>query len=77
VIRRCTIVCVGKPKGWAKEATEDYEKRLRRYFPVEIIEVPEEDINRRSREEALSREGDRILKRLPTEAHVISLDREK
>ena len=77
MIRRCTIVCVGKPKGWAKEATEDYEKRLRRYFPVEIIEVPEEDINRRSREEALSREGDRIIKRLPTEAHVISLDREK
>jgi 23S rRNA (pseudouridine1915-N3)-methyltransferase len=77
VIRRCTIVCVGKPKGWAVEASEDYAKRLRRYFPVDIIEIPEEDINRRSREEVLSREGDRILKRLPEDAHVISLDIEK
>ena len=70
MIRRCTIVCVGKPKGWAAEASEDYAKRLRRYFPVDIIEVAEEDINRRSREEVLSREGDRILKRLPADAYV-------
>ena len=77
MIRRCTIVCVGKPKGWAAEASEDYAKRLRRYFPVDTIEVPEEDINRRSREDVLSKEGDRILKRLPAEAYVISLDREK
>jgi 23S rRNA (pseudouridine1915-N3)-methyltransferase len=77
VIRRCTIVCVGKLRGWATEASEDYTKRLRRYFPVDIIEVAEEDINRRSREEVLSREGDRILKRLPADAYLISLDREK
>ena len=77
MIRRCTIVCVGKPRGWAAEASEDYAKRLRRYFPVDIIEVAEEDINRRSREEVLSTEGDRILKRLPDDAYVISLDREK
>jgi 23S rRNA (pseudouridine1915-N3)-methyltransferase len=77
VIRRCTIVCVGKPRGWAAEASEDYAKRLRRYFPVDIIEVAEENFNRRSREEVLSREGDRILKRLPADAYVISLDREK
>jgi 23S rRNA (pseudouridine1915-N3)-methyltransferase len=77
VIRRCTIVCVGKPRGWAAEASEDYAKRLRRYFPVDTIEIPEEDINRRSREDVLSKEGDRILQRLPAEAYVISLDREK
>jgi 23S rRNA (pseudouridine1915-N3)-methyltransferase len=77
VIRRCTIVCVGKPRGWTAQGSEDYAKRLRRYFPVDIIEVAEEDINRRSREEVLSREGDRILKRLPPDAYVISLDREE
>jgi 23S rRNA (pseudouridine1915-N3)-methyltransferase len=76
VIRRCTIVCVGKPKGWSAEASDDYARRLRRYFQVEIIEVPEEDINRRPREEVLSKEGNRILARLPTDAYVISLDRE-
>jgi 23S rRNA (pseudouridine1915-N3)-methyltransferase len=77
VIRRCTIVCVGKPKGWAAEASEDYAKRLRRYFPVGIIEVPEEDINRRPRQEVLSKEADRILKRVSKDAYLISLDREK
>ena len=77
MIRRCTLVCVGKPKGWAAEGSEDYAKRLRRYFPVNIVEVAEQDINRRSREEVLSAEGQRILDRLPKEAYVISLDREK
>ncbi|HEX5851023.1 MAG TPA: 23S rRNA (pseudouridine(1915)-N(3))-methyltransferase RlmH [Rubrobacter sp.] len=77
MIRRCTIVCVGKPRGWAAEASEDYAKRLRRYFPVDIIEVAEEDINRRSRDEVLVREGDRILKRLPPDAYVVCLDREQ
>jgi 23S rRNA (pseudouridine1915-N3)-methyltransferase len=56
VIRRCTIVCVVKPKGWAAEASEDYAKRLRRYFPVDIIEIPEVDLNRLSREQVLSKE---------------------
>jgi 23S rRNA (pseudouridine1915-N3)-methyltransferase len=77
VIRRCTLVSVGKPKGWAAEASADYARRLRRYFPVSIIEVPEEDMNRRSPIEVLAAEGGRILMRLPKEAYVISLDREK
>jgi 23S rRNA (pseudouridine1915-N3)-methyltransferase len=77
VIRRCTLVSVGKLRGWAAEGSEDYTERLRRYFPVNVIEVAEEDMNRRSREAVLSAEGERILKRLPTEAYVISLDREK
>jgi 23S rRNA (pseudouridine1915-N3)-methyltransferase len=77
VIRRCTLVCVGKLKGWAAEGSEDYAKRLRRYFPVDIIEVAEEDMNRRSHNEVLSAEGDRILERLSKEAYLISLDREK
>ena len=77
MIRRCTIVCVGKPRGWAAEASEDYSRRLRRYFPVDTIEISEENINRLSRGEVLSREGDRILKRLPADAYIISLDREK
>jgi 23S rRNA (pseudouridine1915-N3)-methyltransferase len=77
VIRRCTLVSVGKPKGWAAEASKDYASRLRRYFPVNVFEVAEEDMNRRSHKEVLSAEGERILKRLPKEAYVISLDREK
>lgn len=77
MIRRCTLVSVGKPKGWAAEASKDYASRLRRYFPVNVFEVAEEDMNRRSHKEVLSAEGERILKRLPKEAYVISLDRQK
>lgn len=77
MIRRCTIVSVGKLKGWAADGCDDYAKRLRRYFPVEFIEVPEEDMNRRSPEEVLAAEGGRVLKRLSTDAYVISLDRER
>ena len=77
MIRRCTLVAVGKLRGWAATGSEDYVERLRRYFPVNVIEVAEEDMNRRSREGALLAEGERILKRLPTKAYVISLDRER
>jgi 23S rRNA (pseudouridine1915-N3)-methyltransferase len=54
VIRRATIVAVGRLKGWTADGSEDYLKRLRRYFPVEVLEVAEEDMNRRSPEEVLS-----------------------
>ena len=77
MIRHCTLVCVGKPKGWAAEGSEDYAGRLRRYFPLNIIEVAEQDMNRRSRHEVLSADGQRILDRLSKEAYVVSLDRER
>ena len=77
MIRRSTVVAVGRLKGWAAAGCEDYLKRLRRYFPVETIEVPEVDMNRHSREEVLAAEGERLLKRLPAGAHVIALDRER
>ena len=77
MISRCTLICVGKPKGWAAKGSEDYASRLRRYFHLDVIEVAEEDINRLSRQEVLSKEGGRIAKNIPTEAYVISLDRER
>jgi 23S rRNA (pseudouridine1915-N3)-methyltransferase len=77
VIRRATIVAVGRLKGWAADGCEDYLGRIRRYFPVEVAEVPEEDMNRRSPEEVLAAEAERLLRRIPTGAHVVALDREK
>jgi 23S rRNA (pseudouridine1915-N3)-methyltransferase len=76
VIRRATIVGVGRLKGWAAEGCDDYLTRLRRYFPVEVVEVPEEDMNRRSAGEVLAAEEQRLLKRIPAGAHVVALDRE-
>jgi 23S rRNA (pseudouridine1915-N3)-methyltransferase len=77
VIRRATIVAVGRLRGWAAEGCDDYLTRLRRYFPVEVTEVPEEDMNRRSADEALAAEAERLLKRIPMGCHVLALDREK
>jgi 23S rRNA (pseudouridine1915-N3)-methyltransferase len=76
VIRRATIVAVGRLKGWAAEGCDDYLARLRRYFPVEVVEVPEVDMNRRPPEAVLAAEEQRLLKRLPAGAHVVALDRE-
>ena len=75
MIRRATIVAVGKLRGWAADGSEDYLKRLRRYFPVEVVEVAEEDMNRYSAEEVLAAEGERLLGRIPAGAYVVALDR--
>jgi 23S rRNA (pseudouridine1915-N3)-methyltransferase len=77
VIRRATIVAVGSLKGWAVDGAGDYLKRLRRLFPVEVVEVFEEDLNRRSPEKVLATEARKILKHIPAGAYVIALDREK
>jgi 23S rRNA (pseudouridine1915-N3)-methyltransferase len=77
VIRRATIVAVGRLKGWTAEGCDDYLTRLRRYFPVEVVEIPEVDINRRPPEGVLAAEEQRLLERLPAGAHVVALDRER
>ncbi|MEJ7632196.1 MAG: 23S rRNA (pseudouridine(1915)-N(3))-methyltransferase RlmH [Rubrobacteraceae bacterium] len=77
MIRRATIVAAGRLKGWSADGSDDYLKRLRRYFSVEVIGVPEEDMNRRSRAEVLAAEAARLWKRLPSGAYVIALDRER
>jgi 23S rRNA (pseudouridine1915-N3)-methyltransferase len=77
MIRRATVIAAGTLKGWADEGCQDYLRRLRRYFPVEVVEVPEEDLNRRAPEEVLVAEARRLLKRIPAGAYVIALDRER
>lgn len=77
MIRRATVVAVGKLKGWPADGCADYAKRLRRHFPVEVFEVNEEDMNRRSPQEVLSAEGKRITKRIPSGSHIVALDRER
>jgi len=77
VIRRATVVAVGKLKGWTGEGADDYAARLRRHFPVEVVEVAEEDMNRRSTGEARAAEADRLLKKLPGGVHTVALDRER
>lgn len=75
MIRRATIVAAGRLKGWAAEGAGDYADRLRRHFPVDVVEVAEEDMNRRSAEEVLAAEAGRLLKKLPPGAYTVALDR--
>lgn len=77
MLNRATIVAVGRVKGWAADGCDDYLDRIRRYFPVSVVEVLEEDLNRRSPKEVLSAEAGRVQKKLPGRAYVISLDRER
>ena len=77
MIRRATIVAVGKLKGWPADGCADYAKRLRRHFVVETVEVPEEDMNRRSQGEVLAVEGERLTRRIAAGSHVVALDRER
>ena len=77
MIRRATVVAVGKLRGWADEGCEDYLKRLRRYFPVEVVEVAEEDMNRNPRQRVLEAEAARLSKRVPSGVHLVALDRER
>lgn len=77
MIRKATLLAVGRLKGWAADGAEDYLKRLRRYFAVEVIEVGEEDLNRSTSDEVLAAEGRKLLKRLPDGAYTVALDRER
>lgn len=77
MIRRATVVAVGSLRGWAADGANDYLKRLRRFFPVEVLEVPEEDLNKGTREEVLVAEAKRLLRKVPAGAYVVVLDREK
>lgn len=77
MIRRATILAAGSLRGWAADGANDYLKRLRRFFLLEVIEVSEEDLNRHPPVKVLATEGSKLLRRVPGGAYVIALDREK
>jgi 23S rRNA (pseudouridine1915-N3)-methyltransferase len=60
---KITFVCVGSvKKSSIGEASADYLKRIKRYAPVEIIEVKDEGASPKvPREDVLRKEGQRIL----------------
>lgn len=76
---KLTLVCVGRIKeGFFREALEEYKKRLGRYCSLKIIELADEATREGATpaqdQQVLAREGDRILKALPSEAYIIILD---
>ncbi|MCI8632808.1 MAG: 23S rRNA (pseudouridine(1915)-N(3))-methyltransferase RlmH [Lachnospiraceae bacterium] len=74
-----TLITVGKIKEkYLREAIAEYEKRLSRYGKLKMIEVADEktpdDAGALQEEKIRDKEGERILKQLPEDAYVITLE---
>ena len=72
------ILCVGKLKeSYLREGVSEYEKRLRRYCSLQIIEVADEktpdDPSERERDLILEKEAERLSGRIEERAYVIAL----
>lgn len=76
---KITVIAVGKVKEkFFREAAAEYEKRLGRYCKLEIREAADErtpdGASETQREQILLREGERILRFLPEDAYVVTLE---
>lgn len=76
---KITVIAVGKIKEkFYIQAIEEYTKRLSGYCKLEIIQVADEKTTESSTETEMNlikqKEADRILKRIPEDAYVISLE---
>lgn len=82
IIRDCmkiTVITVGKLKEkFYREAVSEYRKRLSRYCKLEIKEVEDEKTiegaSEKVQEQILAKEADRILRFLPENACVVTLE---
>jgi len=72
---RITVIAVGrlKERFW-REAAEEYLKRLGPYADVRVVEIADRDPGRGGEAKALAEEGADILRALPADAHVITLE---
>ena len=73
-----TIVCVGKLKEkHFKDACNEYQKRLTRLMPTQVIEVPDESEPDKASPKLIEKikqiEGERLLNKIPPKAYVIAM----
>ena len=73
-----TVICVGKIKEkFFREAVSEYSKRLSKFCKLNIIEVDDEaeqNLSRALETIIKEKEGERILKKIPSSAYVITLE---
>ena len=72
------VVCVGKIKEkYIQEGIKEFSKRLSRYCNLDIIEINDEkapeNLSQKEMEIVKSKEGEKILAKIPQNGHVISL----
>jgi len=75
---KITILCVGRLKErFFADAVAEYAKRLRLYADINIVETPDEKAPERlsdaEAEQVKAREGERMLKLLPSGAYAVAL----
>lgn len=69
-----TILAAGKLKDKAfLELEKDYQKRISRYSPIEIVEIPDAP-DSFGVEQVMERERELFEKRLPSKAFIIALE---
>ncbi len=70
------LICVGKlTEAWQRTAAADYAGRIKRYFPLDIVELKEEKGGRKGDTKRLLKgEGARIVEKVPERAFLIALD---
>jgi len=71
------LVCVGKlSQGYLREAAADYQQRLQRYLPFDLIELKEEKGGGKKPNTQLlrEREGERIVAQLSVPGLTLALD---
>lgn len=72
---RVTVVAVGAPEGTGvAEVIRTYEERAGRYFSLEVVELPAAPGDLPA-DDALRREGEAVLERLPDDAETFALTR--
>lgn len=72
---RLVVAVVGKPRDrHLAAAIAEYESRAARYWPLEIAEVREASGRGVSAIDARSREGERLLERIPQSARLLACD---
>jgi len=74
-----TLIAVGKIKEkFLQEAIAEYEKRLRPYLKLHVIEIPEEkrlvSATESTGARAMEKEGERILSAVPAGSLIVALD---
>ena len=75
---KCTVYCTGslKEKYW-RDAENEYIKRMSRFGGWKVVELSEERLpenpSQKEIDTALTKEGERLLKRLPANAYTIAL----
>jgi len=67
---KISIICVGKIKEkYLRDAVDEYSKRLKRYVTLQILELADEktedNISLAQEENIKTKEGERIIKKLP------------